>query len=222
VNVELIVFAIVAALSPLGLAAALAVITRGRLAALVFALAFVAAQLVACAVLVLADTALTPRGDRQHLPVLRSALELALGCALLCLAVIIRRRPADSGDGSSDAIPGFFDRLSRTSVGTTAGAGVLLGVGGPKRLLLTTLAAASITASGAQGSHAAVLVVNYTVIATLLVWAPVLAFEIAGDRVASGLRRGEGWLARRQRSLAFYSALTIGAFAVVDSLARLL
>src|SRR5215203_4089351 len=52
-----------------------------------------------------------------------------------------------------------------TAVATAIAAGLLLGVGGPKRLVLAALAAAAIVTSG-TGSEAAALVGSYTIVAT--------------------------------------------------------
>ncbi|HEY2354102.1 MAG TPA: GAP family protein [Gaiellaceae bacterium] len=220
VSGELFVFAIVATLSPLGFAATLAVIASGRLRALVFAAAFVAAQFLSCAVLVLVGTAVAPSHGRRF-PVFRSLLELAVGVALLCFAAFVRSRPADSAATSTGGSAALLDRLRHLRVPTAAGAGVLLGVGGPKRLVLTALAAASIGTSGGDALDEAVSVLAYALVATLLVWAPILVFLIIGDRVATALHAAQRWLALRQRSVAVYSSLAVGVIAVADSLVRL-
>ena len=49
-------------------------------------------------------------------------------------------------------------------------AGLLLGIGGPKRLVLTALAATTITTSALNDSGEAALVVLYVALATALVW----------------------------------------------------
>lgn len=220
-NVELFVLAVVATLSPLGFAAMLAVIASGRLKALVFASAFVGGQLLACGVLVFLRAAVAPH-QRRDFPTLRGVLELLFGAALLCVAAFVRSRPDATEVASTPGSTALFDRLRRLHVATAAAAGVLLGIGGPKRLVLTALAAISIGASTADGAHAAALVVAYTLLATLLVWAPILAFAILGERVTAALDGTQRWLERHQRSLAFWASLTIGLFAVANGLARLL
>ena len=60
----------------------------------------------------------------------------------------------------------------------------LLGFGGPKRLVFTFLAMASISEAGIGGVDDITLIVTYIVIATALVWVPVGVVVVAGERAA--------------------------------------
>jgi hypothetical protein len=220
VNAELFVYALVATLSPFGLAATLTVIASGRLKSLLFAIAFVVGQGVACALVVAFDASLLPRRDHDN-TVLRGALELAFGVALICLAVVYRRRSFPGNLSSTDRSPQLLERLRRLRPSTAVLGGLVLGVGGPKRLLLTVLAGTSIGASGNDGSQAVIDVLLYSALATLLVWVPVLAFAIAGSRVAVRLDAAQRSLARHEREIGFYSLLAVGATAVGHSLSLL-
>ena len=113
-------------------------------------------------------------------------------------------------------------KLHRLRAATALAAGLALGVGGPKRLVLTALAAASMTASTTQTAHLTLLVVCYSLVATLLVWAPIVVFELVGDRVLIRLRALHGWLLRHQRAAVVYPVLTLGLLAVLDALVALL
>jgi hypothetical protein len=220
VNAELFLYALVATLSPFGLAATLTVIASGRLKSLLFALAFVVGQIVACALVVLFDASLLPRRDHDNL-VLRGALELAFGVGLIYLAVAYRRRSIPADVSSTDHSAELLGRLKRLRPLTAVLGGLVLGVGGPKRLLLTVLAGTSIDASGADGSSAAWDVIAYSALATLLVWVPVLAFAVAGSRVAARLDAAQRSLALHEREIGFYSLLAVGAVAVGHSLSLL-
>jgi hypothetical protein len=215
----LIPYALVAAASPLGLAATLTVLRAGRVQALVLAIGVVAGQLLTCAALVLIGTAsVSHRTKRPHV---EGVLELLVGVALLVLAFRVRRRPAriePEGGGSRK----FLDRLERVRLTTDLVAGLALGVGGPKRLVLTALAAASITAAGLEGGKEAALVLWYGGLATVVVWAPVLAAILLGDRAVDLLDRGFRWLTRHQRPVTVCVLLVVGAFFVADGLALLL
>jgi hypothetical protein len=215
----LIPYALVAAASPLGLAATLTVLRAGRVQALVLAVGVVAGQLLTCAALVLIGTAsVSHRTKRPHV---EGVLELLVGVALLVLAFRVRRRPAriePEGGGSRK----FLDRLERVRLTTDLVAGLALGVGGPKRLVLTALAAASITAAGLEGGKEAALVLWYGGLATVVVWAPVLAAILLGDRAVDLLDRGFRWLTRHQRPVTVCVLLVVGAFFVADGLALLL
>ncbi len=199
-NADLVAYALVATLSPIGFAATLAVLASGRVNALLFAVVFVAAQAATCVLLVLLADVLSP-GRRDN-----ALLELVFGAALIAGAALVRRR------GIARSVD--LSLLDRLTPATAVVAAVLLNLG-PKRLVLTALAAATIEDS-------LPLVVVYTAIATLLVWGPVLAYELAGDGATRLLARGQDWLARRQRAVASWSLLVVGAFAVADSLAALL
>ena len=97
----------------------------------------------------------------------------------------------------------------------------MLGIGGPKRLVLSTLAAASIAASGMDAGQEASLVLWYTGLATLLVWAPIICFEIFGQRAMATLTTGQEWLAARQRQVVFYVLIFLGCVLLFDGLVAL-
>lgn len=214
-NVDLLVYALVATLSPLGFAATLAVLASGRIRAVLFAAAFVVAQFATLALLTLAGGAVwSGRGETSRL---REAVELVLGALLVVAGVLIARRSAAAPRRSDDS--SVLERLRGLGPLTTLAAGALLGVGGPKRLVLTALAATAI-AESTSGELA--LAALYTAVATLLVWAPAVAFVLLGDRALEWLEQGQGWLARNQRAVASTSLVVVGAFAVADSVAALL
>lgn len=217
---HLIPYALVAALSPLGFAATLAVLESGRLKALGFAIGFVSGQLLACAVLVAIGGAAPERSDRY--PTLQALLELGLGLVVLWLALEVRRKPQpmarkDSGKRSS----AMLERLGRLRVGTAIVAGFLLGIGGPKRLVLTALAAASITAASLDGSADVLLVAWYAALATVLVWIPVLAFELFGEQAIIWFDRAHEWLSVHQRQVVAWALAILGLVLVADGLLAL-
>jgi hypothetical protein len=98
----------------------------------------------------------------------------------------------------------------------------LLGFGGPKRLLLTLLAMASVTGSGNGDVAYVTLVVVYIIVATVLVWVPVGIVVVAGERAAAILGRGESWLTTHATELRVWLSLGFGAALAVDALVRLL
>jgi hypothetical protein len=220
VNAELFLYALVATLSPFGLAATLTVIASGRLKSVLFALALVVGQVLACGLVVAIDLTVIPRRDHDN-TALRGAIELAFGIAVIYLAVLVRRRATPADAPSADRSAALLQRLRRLRPLTAVLGGLVLGVGGPKRLLLTALAGTSIDASGPDRSEAVAGVLAYSALATLLVWLPVVACAIAGDRVAVKLDAAQQWLARHEREIGFYSLLAVGAIAVGHSLSLL-
>ena len=214
---HLIPYALVATLSPLGFAATLAVMRTGRLKALGFGLGVVLGQLVACAVLVEIGAAASPHRTKAY-PTFEGVLQIGLGAALVCVAIVVYRRPETGARSPSGRSQAALDRLQRVHVTTASAIGFLLGIGGPKRLLLTCLASASIAAAGMTGSNEAVLVVWYTLLATALVWFPVLAYLLFGDWAVVRLDAALKWLGRHRRPLMAYAIAGLGALLLVDGL----
>ena len=215
--VHLIPYALVATLSPLGFAATITVIRTGRLKALGFGLGVVSGQLLACAAGVAIGAATTPHRTKAY-PTFEGLLEIGLGLALLCFAVVTHRRPATANRSSSGRSQAALERLRHVRVLTASVVGVLLGIGGPKRLVLTGLAAASITAAGHTGADEAVLVVWYALLATALVWFPVLAYLLVGNRAVIRLDAALEWLGRHRRSFTVYALTAVGVALLVDGL----
>jgi Sap, sulfolipid-1-addressing protein len=215
---HLIPYAFIAAASPLALAATLTILRTGRGRALGFAFGALAGQFVSCGVLVLIGA--VSFGHRAKRPHVEGVLELVLGAALLALALLVHRRPqrTEPDSGRSQEI---LDRLGHVRAATAVVAGLALGVGGPKRLVLTGLAAASIAAASLNGARDAALVVWYGLLATVVVWAPVLAAIVLGQRGVDLLDRGFRWLTRYRQPLTVAVAAIVGAFLVADGLALL-
>ena len=215
---HLIPYAFIAAASPLALAATLTVLRTGRVQALGFAIGALTGQLVACELLVLIGS--LSLGHRTRRPAVEGIIELVLGVALLFLAVVVHRRPerAEPDGGRTREI---LVRLERVHATTAVAAGLALGVGGPKRLILTGLAAASITAAGLDAGRDAALVLWYGLLATVVVWAPVLAAIVLGQRGVDLLDRGFRWLGGHRRPLTVAVLLVVGSFLVADGISLL-
>jgi hypothetical protein len=153
---------------------------------------------------------------------LRALVELAVGVALLALAAAARLRPRDTAPASTVGRGHrLVERLRSLRPATALAAGVLLGVGGPKRLVLTLLAAGSIAAVDGGRSQQAWLVVAYTLVATLPAWAPIVVFELVGDRVTVALGALQRWLLRHRRELLTYLLVPLGLLMVADAVASL-
>ena len=149
-------------------------------------------------------------------------MELGLGVALLVLAVRLYRRPPVVKQGAGSRSQAVLDRLGRLHVATALLAGLLLGIGGPKRLLLTGLACASITESGTPYSEEVALIGWYTVIATAFVWAPVLVFLLFGNRAVDKLDAVRRWVAKHQRQATVVPLTFVGVLLVLAGLYVLL
>jgi Na+/melibiose symporter-like transporter len=224
---QVVLYGLLAGLSPLGFAATLAVMPSGRLRAIGFGAGFVGAQILTCSVLVIFGLAATGLSDKSH-PGFRAALEVALALALIALALVVRRRSPNTSDSqaaherSKARTQALLDRLSRLRVLTTVVAGFLLGIGGPKRLVLTSLAATTIVTGGLGATEQATLVVVYVTLATALVWGPLLLFLLLGKRVIALMEGAQGEVGRRQPQVTVYALLILAVVLVLDAVSVLL
>ena len=116
----------------------------------------------------------------------------------------------------------MLERLGRLRFLTTFLAGLLLGVGGPKRLVVTSLAATTIVTAGVGDADKTVLSIVYVTLATALVWGPAVVFLLFGKRVITLMKDGEGEVARRQPQVTVYALLVLAGLLVVDALGILL
>jgi hypothetical protein len=218
--VQLIPYALIATLSPLGFAATITVMRTGRLKALGFAVGVVLGQLLACATLVGLGSVTTPDRSKSY-PTVEAVLELALALALLSYAARVHGRPATEHTTSSGRAKAALERLQRVHFATASGVGLLLGIGGPKRLVLTALASASITAAGVSGATVGPLIGWYGLLATVLVWLPVLAYLLFGDWAVAKLDGAMAWLAGHRRSATVYALVIVGAALIIHAVTLL-
>jgi hypothetical protein len=215
-----VLFALVAATSPLALASVLVVLTsgRGRLNGSAFAISFVVGQATFCIVALAFGTLSVPdRGER--LPILQALVTIALGGALLAAAAYVRRhRGAPQRSTPNPRTEAFRTRLSTLRPTTALGTGFVLGVGGPKRIGVTLIVTATITASGLSEVYESALAVVYVLLATVLVWVPVVLCVVFGRRAAEWLTRVQAWISTHKVPLTFYPAAVLGVILVVDGI----
>ena len=131
-----LLFAVVAASSPLALASILAVVTsdRGRIKGAAFAIGFVTGQAM---VFVLALTlGVATFGNSKNHPTLIAILVIAFGAALLLTAVWVRRPRTKPGRARrpNPRTAALRARLASLRPLSALAVGAGLGVGGPKRL----------------------------------------------------------------------------------------
>ncbi len=223
--IQVVLYGLLAGFTALGFAATLTVMPAGRLKALGFGAGFVGAQSLTCSVLVIFGIAVA--GGKSH-PDLRAALEVALALALFTLALVVHRRPPTTSDSASAherskaRTQVLLDRLRRLRVLTTVVAGFLLGIGGPKRLVLTSLAATTIVTAGLGDVDQAGLVVVYVALATALVWVPLILFLLLGKRVIALMEGAQDEVARRQPQVTVYALLLLAALLIFDAAGVLL
>ena len=216
---HVVLFAVVAAASPLALAATFVVIesARPRADGIGFAVGYVVGTVLACLVCVVVGAAFID-GVESH-GTIEAVVELLAGATLLVVGARARRsEPAPERTGRGPAIMAGLHEMGPAAAFSTA---ALLGFGGPKRLLFTLLAMTAISGAGDGPVADTTLVVSYVVLATALVWAPVSFMIVARDRAEPMLERSESWLRTHARGLRVWISLTFGAVLVGDGLLRL-
>ena len=226
VDLPTVLYAVVAALSPLAFSATLVVLKsdRGRLNGALFTAGFVGAEAVIVMIALLVDT-VSISTDRGR-PLLASILGLVAGVVLIALSVVIRRRAA-SGPDPAPGPPGrtsrLLARLSRLSPVQAVVAGLALGVGGPRRIAMTLLAATTISAAvGRMSIKQMSLAGIFVVVACSLVWVPALVYLTSGAGALARLERLEAAVAAHRQEVVFYGTLALGVVLVVVSGADLL
>src|SRR5580765_1979881 len=216
-TVQLLLYALIAGFSALGFAATIAVMQAGRLKTVGFGTGFVIGQVFTCSLFVILGVVVTRASKRTHSTLL-ATLELVVALLLIAVALRVRRAPLVETEGSTARTQAAIARLSRMRFLTTSIAGFLLGLGGPKRLLLTALAATAITTAGVRDATEAVLVVWYCALATALVWGPVTVYVLLGDRAVGIMTRGQQHLARRQPGVKVYASLEVAGLLILDAI----
>jgi hypothetical protein len=213
---------LIAAASPLAFAATVVVLRShvARLNGVIFAIAFVLAGFGVVLVVLAGASAAAPGPGGSSTAA--AALELALGVLLLAAGLRVRRgsvRATADGAGRTQAL---LDRLARITPKTAFPAGALLGIGGPKRLMIGIVTATTISGADLTRRESVVTAVLYVVVASVLVWAPVAFYVVAGQRTRAWLTEAEAWLLENQRLFGVVSLLVFGALLAADGLARLL
>jgi hypothetical protein len=220
---QVLLYAFVAAASPIALASTLVVIggPHRRFSGLAFGIGVVLGQAVACGLAFALGVATLP-GDDSGRDTLRAALELAFGVALLVVAARVRFRPRPAHPShATERSKAVLARLRDLSAPKLFLAGLALGVGGPKRLSLTVLVAATISSSAWSGEVKVTFAAGYVVIATVLVWAPVLLSLVLGRRTAGYLQEVEAWIAAHRQALTFCPLTVLGILVMVDGVVAL-
>lgn len=213
-------YALVAAASPLVLTATLVVIRseRPRTNGIAFLSGFLLGTTLAAVVALILGQAAVARLDSHE--AIAGVLAIMLGVALVAAGLRKRRGPTapDTQTGRGSAL---MARLRHVRPGEAFSVALLLGFGGPKRLLLTFLAMATLSQADLRDLANLALVVLYVSVATLLVSVPVGIVLVGGRRAAVFLSRGESWLKTNAALLYVWLTIGIGVALVIDGFFRL-
>jgi hypothetical protein len=202
---HVVLYALLAAASALAVTSVVVVLRteQGRVNGAAFAIGFLAAQLVVLVLLLLIGTQAVPQRGRSH-DAFVATLEILVGLGLLAAAwrVVHPQPPRDPPRRLEAQLTARREaalaHLGSLRPGALLGTGALLGVGGPKRLTLAILAAATIAAGELATTTQVSLVAVYVAIATALVWIPVVLMLFFGHRAAEWTAAAQKWWARHR------------------------
>lgn len=187
---EVLGFAVGIAVSPVPIAAVILMLLSGRARA--NSVAFLMAWILGIAAVATVATAI-PGLEADGAPSTTTAwVKLVLG-ALLLLAGI-RQWRSRPGPEDEPAAPGWMARIDNLRPLAAMGLGVALSALNPKNLLLAAAGGATIASMGLSGVETAGTVAIFTVIASATIVAPVAAYLVASDHLASTLDRTKDWL----------------------------
>ena len=217
---RMLVLALLAALSPLALTATILVLKShlARLNGILFAAGFLLGEAIGWAFALLLGSVLD-LGDGGD--IVAAALQVLLGALLLSVAWRVHRREAAPRRERGPRTQALLARLQHLNPIAAVVVGTLLGLGIPKRLTITIVAAATLTASDLDNARQLALVALYIVVAAVLVWAPVLVYVVAGARARAWLDAVQDWLASHQRKVTMVSLAAFGTLLVVDGLTQI-
>ncbi len=219
--VRTLLYALLAAASPTALTATLVVLRscRARLNGFLFAVAFILGSLVVV-VIVLVLGATGPSEDSKS--TVAGILALLLGVLLLGAAWRVRHGLPARKTEASGRTQALLDRLARLNAAGAFSIGAALGVGGPKRLTVSIVAATTISAAGLSRAEDVRLSTVYVVVASVLVWVPVAVYLVAGPRAREWLDDGEDWLKTHRHEVTMVLLIVFGVALVADGLSELL
>lgn len=136
----------------------------------------------------------------------RGWIKLALGVALFAFGVHQwRTRSADA------PAPKWMAAIDQMAPPAGTGIGFVLAAVNPKNLMLCIAAGMSIGSAGLGGSGATVAVVVFTALASSTVAIPVIAFQVAAERLRAPLDSLKGWLQANNQTVMAVLILVIGA-----------
>ena len=218
---EVVLYALAAAASALVLAATFVVIRseRPRTNGIAFLSGFVFGTVIACG-LGLAIGQAAVAGFDSH-ETFKEVATLGLGLVLLAVGVKLGETAPTGPVARSSRATAIVDGLRNVGPAASFSMAGLLGFGGPKRLVLTVLAMASVTGAGLRDVVDGALVGVYIAVSTALVSVPIGMVVIAGERAAAILLRGQSWLSEHSTGLRRWLSIVIGGALVVDGLLRL-
>ena len=190
---DILPLAVGVALSPIPIIAVILMLFSGRARAnsLAFLFGWIVGIVIVCAFFVwLAGTQDLSTGGQPS--TLSSWIKVGLGVLLFLVGLKQwRSRPEP---GAEVKLPGWMQRIDPLKPGAALGLGFLLSAVNPKNLLLIVGAAVTIAQASLSTTDDAITIAFFTVIGSITVALPTLAYLILGERTQPSLDRAKSWL----------------------------
>jgi threonine/homoserine/homoserine lactone efflux protein len=205
---ELLPSAVGVALSPIPIVAVVLMLgtSRARTNGVAFAVGWVAGLTgVAVIVLLLAGGA----GSGGDTSTAVDVVVLLFG--LLLLATAVKQWRARPAPGETPEMPAWMSAVDHFTALRSLGLGVLLSGVNPKNLALTLAAAASLAQADISAGGDTVAVAVFVALGSLTVAGPVLAYLVAGERVAPALGSVKQFMSDHNAVIMAVVCLLLGA-----------
>jgi threonine/homoserine/homoserine lactone efflux protein len=215
---EILPSALGIAISPIPIIATILMLLspKARGTSVGFMLGWIAGIVVAVVVFTLLS-AIIPAADPSASKPIAGVIKILLGLGLLVLAWgQWRKRPHP---GQTASAPKWMSAIDSMKPGSAFALAFLLAAVNPKNLLMAVAGGLAIGGSGLALWQEIVAVIVFVVIAAISVVVPVVAYLIAGNRMAGPLDALRGWLLANNATIMTVLLLVIGVVIIGKGIA---
>ncbi|PJJ61922.1 GAP family protein [Compostimonas suwonensis] len=162
---------------------------------------------------------LIPASDPSDPKPTVGVIKIVLGVLLLLLAV--RQWRSRPKEGATAALPKWMAAIDTMTTLRGLGLGFLLSAVNPKNLLLAVAAGLAIGADDLAVGSTVLVIVIFTIIASLSIAIPVIAYLVATKRMEGPLERLRGWLVQNNAVVMGVLLLVMGVVVIGKGIANL-
>jgi threonine/homoserine/homoserine lactone efflux protein len=208
-------FAVGIAISPIPIAAVILMLFSGR--ARVNSVSFMCAWVAGIA-LVTSVVVLIPGLEASDGEPSTTTGWIKLALAALLMLVGVRQWRSRPGPDDEVPVPGWMSKIDELRSGASFGLGFLLSALNPKNLLLAVAAGASLGALALTPGETVGAVAVFTVVASITVTVPVIAYLFAGKRLDPRLDEAKSWLIGNNTAVMAVLLVVFGASLLGDAI----
>lgn len=211
---EVLPMALGIAISPIPIIATVLMLMapKARTASLAFAAGWIVGIATVVTAFVLVASTLAGGDDKSQGAVV-GVVKLLLGLGLLFLAV--RQWRGRPEPGVEAELPGWMEAVDSMGAGRAAGLAFFLAALNPKNLLLSAAAGLAM----GQGEQQVLTVVIFVLLAGLSVAGPVVAYQVASERMKPALVSLRGWLVQNSATVMTVLLAVLGTVVIGKALA---